>query len=419
MIRKSTLDNGIRVVTEQVAGVHSATVGAWVETGSRHETPEQNGISHFVEHMLFKGTERRSAKDIAREIDSVGGVLNAFTGREFSCYYAKVLSPRLPLAIDLLADIALHSLFDLDELEKERKVILQEIYMVEDAPEDLVHDLFTQNFWPGHPLGRPILGSRESVGSLSRGDLVRFVEQRYRGGNILICAAGELEHERVLEQVGEFFAGLGGGVAPGLTQAPVCQRGVDIIEKDLEQVHLCLGSSALPQNHPDRFALHLLNNILGGSMSSRLFQSIREDLGLAYSTYSYLNCHSDTGSLVLYAGTSPEEARSVLHLMLKELRRLTTELVSEQELQATQEQLKGHLLLSLESTDNRMTRLARNELYLGKNPPLREVVQGFEKVTREDILRLGQSLFRDEQLHLQVVGKLPQADITPLDLTVG
>ncbi len=419
MIQKTTLENGIRVVTEKISGAHSVTVGIWVECGSRHEKLHEHGISHFVEHMLFKGTERRSALDIAREIDSVGGVLNAFTGREYCCYYAKVLARKLPLAVDILSDIALNSVFDLDEIEKERKVILQEICMVEDTPDDLVHDLFSHNFWKNHPLGFPILGTQDSVNRIFREGLVRFMAERYCGNDILVCAAGNLDHEAILNQISEAFNNLGECRCPIEPSLPRHERGVHVVEKDLEQVHLCLGSLAVPQTHPDRYATYLLNNILGGSMSSRLFQKIREELGLAYSTYSYLNCHSDAGALVLYAGTSPDAAREVLSVMLKELRELKTEPVSEDELHATKEQLKGHLLLSMESSDNRMTRLAKNEIYLGRQLSLREVIRNFDLVTRDDLLRVADFTLKDECLHLQVVGKIRETDFTPLDLTLG
>jgi len=419
MIEKTTLENGIRIVTENVPAVHSVTIGIWVESGSRHEHQAQGGISHFVEHLLFKGTSRRSALEIAREIDSVGGVLNAFTSREYCCFYAKVLARHLPLAIDLLADSLQSSVFDLDEIEKERRVILQEISMVEDTPDDLVHDLFSQTFWGNHPLGRPVLGSRESVKNMRRDDFLAHLESSLVGENILVCAAGNLDHGDVVDRIARAF----GQVAPGArkqTQShPDYRPGLSFTHRDLEQVHICLGTRALPQNHPNRFSAYILNTILGGSMSSRLFQTVREEQGLAYSIYSYLNSHSDAGALVLYTATSTENAPQVVRMMLKEMQRFKVEPVSREELKAAKDQLKGHLLLSLESTDNRMTRLSKNEIYLGRQPSLKQVLGEFEKVTADSLQRLAHFLFQDDYLNLQLLGQIDEKQFPLLDLTLG
>jgi predicted Zn-dependent peptidase len=419
MVEKSILDNGIRVVTEKIVGVHSVSVGVWVENGSRHEEAAQGGVSHFVEHMLFKGTQSRCALDIARAIDSVGGVLNAFTGREYTCYHAKVLARKLPLAIDLLGDILLNSVFDIDEIEKERRVILQEISMLQDTPEDLVHDLFNQGYWQGHPLGRSVVGTAETVGRISREELLAFLSARYCGANLLITAAGELDHAHLVELVTAAFATLPAGNRLPLSPLPEYHRRFNLEERDLEQVHICLGCRALPQNHPNRFASYLLNSILGGSMSSRLFQRLREDLGLVYSIYSYLNCHSDAGALVVYAATAPDDAPQAVDIILRELHRLRSEPVEREELQAACDQLKGQLLLSLESTDNRMTRLAKNEIYLGRNPSLKEVLAGFDRVTVEDLQRLAEFTLRDDYLALQLLGRCDGTGFSPLDLTLG
>lgn len=417
-VQKSVLENGIRVVTEQIPQAHSVSIGFWVENGSRHETPAQNGISHFIEHMLFKGTEKRNALDIAKEIDSVGGVLNGFTSREYSCYYAKVLARKLPMAIDLLSDIVLHSVFDPEEMEKERRVILQEIHMLEDTPDDYVHDLFSQAFWRNHPLGYPVLGTQSTVGGLTRENLISFMTERYCGSKILICAAGDLDHQEIVDRIAAAFSGVKrGNLLPSFAEIEF-QRGVSVDEKDLEQVHLCLGTRALPQDHPNRFESYLLNSILGGSMSSRLFQKIREERGLAYSIYSYLNCHSDSGALVVYSGTSPRDAAEVVTLMLQELKRLKSEPVGEDELHAAKEQLKGNLLMSMESTDNRMTRIAKNEIYLGRHLSLKEVMTGINQVTRDEIRRLAGFILRDDYLNLQVVGRHGETDLGSLELTL-
>ncbi|BCA79525.1 pitrilysin family protein [Desulfuromonas sp. AOP6] len=419
MIEKTTLENGIRIVTENVPAVHSVTIGIWVESGSRHENQTQGGISHFVEHLLFKGTNRRSALEIAREIDSVGGVLNAFTSREYCCFYAKVLARHLPLAIDLLADSLQSSVFDLDEIEKERRVILQEISMVEDTPDDVVHDLFSQAFWENHPLGRPVLGSRESVKNMCRDDFLDHLKTCFVGGNILVCAAGDLVHQKVVDLIAGAFSQIVPGAKKQILSPPDYRPSLRFNHRDLEQVHICLGTRALPQNHPNRFSAYVLNTILGGSMSSRLFQTVREEQGLAYSIYSYLNSHSDAGALVLYTATSTENAPLVVRLMLKEMHRFRSEPVSRAELKACKDQLKGQLLLSLESTDNRMTRLSKNEIYLGRQPSLKQVLGEFEKVTVESIQRLAQFLFQDDYLNLQLLGPIDEKQFPLLDLTLG
>jgi len=419
MVNKSTLDNGIRVVTEKIPSAHSITIGLWVENGSRHEQPSQNGISHFIEHLLFKGTERRSAQAIAKEIDSVGGALNAFTTREYSCYYAKVLAKKLPLAIDLLSDIVLNSVFELDEIEKERRVILQEIHKVEDDPDDLIQDLFCQKFWVDHPLGLSILGSEETVSNITRASILAFMAERYCGRNIIICAAGDLDHQELVDRIAEAFKQVPAGTSTPVCTLPEYHRGVNVTGKDLEQVHICLGTRGLPQDHPDRFIAYTLNSILGGSLSSRLFQNVREDLGLVYSIYSYLNSHTDAGALVIASGTSFGDASRVVGILLKELNKLRTDLVEEEELYSTKEQLKGNLMLSMESTDNRMTRLARNEIYLGCHFPLKDALRAVDRVSREEILKLGQLIFCDDYLNLQLVGRVKRADFPLLDLTLG
>jgi predicted Zn-dependent peptidase len=419
MIQKTTLDNGIRVLTEQMPGVHSVTLGVWVLSGSRNEPSIQNGISHFVEHMLFKGTKTRSARDVAHEIDSVGGVLNAFTSREYCCFHAKILADKLSLAIDLLADIFLNSVLDLDEMEKERRVILQEILMIEDDPGESVHDLYSREFWQGHPLGWPISGTADSVDQLSCQELVDYIDGHFCGDNLLICAAGSLTHEDIVRQVSAAFGLLKSNSVKKITIPPEGGRGFSFNERDLAQVHLCLGTPALSRRHPQRFVSFLLNTILGGSMSCRLFQKIREEHGLAYSIYSYLNCYSDAGGLVVYSATSYEHASKVVSLILQEMRLLKKESVSDQELLSAKEQLKGRLLLSLESSETRMMRLAKNEIYLGHHPDVREIVDAFDRISSEDVLQLANELFRDNMLNLQMVGPTGCVDFPLSDLTLG
>ena len=419
MLQQSTLNNGIRVITERMPELHSATVGFWVQNGSRHETEELNGISHFIEHMLFKGTTRRSSLDIAKEIDSVGGVLNAFTGREFSCYYAKVLGEKLPQAIDLLSDLVLNSTFREKEIEKERRVILQEISMVEDTPDDHVHDLFCESIWHSHPLGRPVLGTRETVQKITRSNLLQVLNNRYFSQNILIVAAGDLQHQDVLAQLEQVFSTVPGGKIEDRCTLPDYRPGLQVVRKDLEQVHFCLGCKALPQNHEDRFVQQLLNSMFGGSMSSRLFQKVREERGLAYSIYSYLNIHSDAGALVVYGGTSADELWETVLLVLEQFASLKDGQICADELQMSKEQMKGTLLLSLESSDNRMTRLAKNEIFLGYQPPIEEIVAAIDRVSVDDVQRLANRIMVDDSLNLNIIGPVSDADLKLDNLTIS
>ena len=400
--------------------VNSVSIGIWVANGSRHERRESNGVAHFIEHLLFKGTARRSAIDIAREIDSMGGVLNACTGREYVCYYAKALDKFLPRAVDLLADIFLNSVFNTDEIERERKVILQEISMIEDTPDDSIHDLFYRNFWKGHPLGMSIIGSEESVGSLSRDVIIGFKEDKYRADEIIIAVAGNVEHQQLLALLqGLFSAVPPGAVLNGNECAPpLHKKRTDIVEKDIEQAHLCLGAKALPQNHPQRFEAYLLNAVLGGSMSSRLFQEIREKRGLAYSIYSYLALHSDSGSLAIYAGTSPEHLTEVIEITLRELKLMKTEPVDQVQLDAAKEQLKGNILLSLESSDNRMSKLAKNEIYFGCYQPMSEIIAGFDRVTSRSLLELCGQILDDSYLTLVLMGNIGNSAFPPCRLSL-
>lgn len=419
MVEKSVLDNGIRILSERIPGAFSATVGFWVECGSRHESSEQSGVSHFLEHMLFKGTIRRSAPSIAKEIDSVGGALNAFTSSEFSCYYAKVSGHNLTLAVDLLSDILLNSVIDLDELEKERRVILQEIHMLEDSPEETVHELFTSSFYRGHSLGRSIIGSIQSVQSLDRQQLVEYFDEKYCGKNLIICVAGDVHHEALVSQVSLLFQDHGAGVKTSIDEPPVCHSCIQTTHKDIEQTHFCLGTTAPGQRHASRFAGNLLNTMLGGSMSSRLFQTLREERGMAYSVYSYLSAQSDSGALVVYAATAPEEVQHAINLVLKELSRFQHIEPDPNELQATKELIKGQFMLSLESTENRMIRLAKNEIYLGRIQSPQEVVERVQQVTGEDLLQLTRHFLRDEYLNLQLVGPISGEGFPPVDLTLG
>ena len=410
--KKSVLDNGIRVVTEELSHGRSVSIGIWVSTGSRDEQAEENGISHFIEHLLFKGTKRRSALQIAKEIDSVGGVLNAFTGREYTGIYAKVLDKDLPLAVDVLSDIFLNSLFNPKDVEKERKVILQEISLVEDTPDDYIHDLFNSAFFGNHPLGRAVLGTGETVSSFSRDQIYQYFKGHYIPSRMVISAAGRLSHDRLVELIkgglGEFFAeDRGRNIDP-----PQPSSTVIIKSKDLEQVHFCLGTASLPHCHPRRYSSYVLNSVFGGSMSSRLFQEIREERGLAYSVYSYLNAYMDAGSLTVYVGTSQEALEKAIKLTVREAEKLTTRPIDDEELSNTREQLKGNLLLSMEHTENWMSRLAKNEIYYGRSFSLKETIERIDEVTAEEVKELAQEIFNPQYFTLAILGPISDGDIS-------
>ncbi len=404
--QKTLLSNGIKVITEEIPYLKSVSIGLWVTTGSRDEAPLENGISHFIEHLLFKGTERRTALDIAKEIDSVGGTLNAFTGREYTCFYAKVLDKNLPLAMDLLSDIFLHSLLDEKDVEKERMVILQEIKMVEDTPDDYVHDLFNRTCWGDHPLGYPICGTSERVQSFTRNQILEFFRTHYQSDRIIVCAAGNLRHQEVVDLAEATF-----GQMPKAGQArervkPLSISTTHISKRDLEQVHFCLGTHGLHYNHSLRFASYVLNTILGGGMSSRLFQEIRENRGLAYSVYSYLPTYIDAGLVVVYAGTDQNSFEEVFRLILKEFNKLKSEPFKNGELEIAKEQLKGNLLLSLESSDNLMTRLAKNEIYFESYQTVESILNGIDEVDEGMVKELAAHLFDEQYFCLTVLGPM-------------
>lgn len=418
MVNRSLLTNGVRVISQRIPHSYSVSIGFWVLGGSRYERPEFNGVSHFIEHLLFKGTERRTAFEIARETDSIGGFMNAFTGREFVCYYAKVLEDYLPRAVDLLADIFLNSRFPEEEIDNERKVILQEIRMLEDAPDDHLHDLFHRNFWDGHPLGLPIIGSTDSIQGMSRQFLLDYKRDTYRGGDIVITAAGMVDHQALVEMLAPLFESVQEGSARPACTPPVYSKRCCKSDRDLEQMLFCLGTKGLAQNHPGRHDAQVLNTLLGGSMSSRLFQEVREKEGLAYSIYSYLASHSDTGALVISSGTSCEKFPQVMDILLRELRKLKKEPPSEEELSSARQQLKGNILLSLESSDNIMSKLAKNEIYLGGYQPVEQVIAGFSAVTRESLLDLCNELFDESQFTLQLLGNMSSVTFGPDDISL-
>lgn len=406
--QKTTLDNGLRVITEEIPHVRSASIGVWVAAGSTWETPGNMGISHFIEHLLFKGTERRSARQIAREIDGRGGNLNAFTSKEHTCYYARVLDEHLPAALDVLADMLQHSLFDPGEVAKEKGVIAEEIKMYEDVPDDVVHDLFASALWSGHALGRPIVGTVDTVQSLSRADLLGYMGHHYTAGNMVVAAAGNLKHEQVVELAAREFTTLAHTPEedrqwPQAPKAPTRTLAL-LRNKETEQAHLVVGMNGLQQDNEQIYALHLLNTVLGGSALSRLFQEIREERGLAYSVYSYQSAFRDAGNFAVYAGVSPGALEQVLDLVLQGLRKAGREGITLEELQEAKDQLKGSLMLGMESTSGRMNRLGRGELTYGRVLSPDDIIGRIDRVTLNEVRDLAHRLFRTEPLILSAVG---------------
>ncbi len=412
MLNTTLLSNGIKVVTEKIPYFHSVSIGIWVKTGSRYEKKEHQGVCHFIEHMLFKGTARHSALEIAKCIDSVGGLLNAFTAKEYTCFYAKVLKQYLPLAVELLSDIFLNSLFAPEDIEKERNVILQEIHMIKDTPDEYIQDLFNTTYFFGHPLGYPIQGELETIQNLDRDSIVAVFNSEYlQASRIIVAAAGDLEHDLLVEEISRSFAGLTShqNVPPRDSFTP--QKKADFHHRKLEQVHICMGTAGLSQLDPQRYALYILNALLGGSMSSRLFQEIRERQGLAYTVYSFVTSFFDTGLLGIYMGVKKDAAQQALAIVLRELDKLKDHPVEELELNNAKEQLKGNILLSTESTDNRMSRLAKSEIYYNKYLPLEEVIAEIDRVTGDDIQQLSRALFDSAHITYTFLGPLKEKEL--------
>ena len=418
-IRKTVLPNGLLVLTEAMPHMRSVSMGAWVRQGSRDESVEENGISHFVEHMVFKGTTTRSAQDIAREVDSIGGNLDAFTGKETVCFNIKVLDENMTPALDVLSDLVLHPRFTKEDLAREQGVILEEIKMDEDNPDALVHETFTQKFWKNQALGRPILGTVETVSSFDQETVFAHHARRFRPANMVFSAAGHLEHDRFVEQVEAMFGSLPmGGSAEHTTHAtPTTTPHITLKKKrSLEQVQLCLGVPAPKVDDPDRFGLYLLNTILGGGMSSRLFQTIREEAGLAYSIFSELSPFRDTGSLSIYAGVALDKAKHALTLTIAELRRLKQESVPDAELKRARDQMKSNIVLGLESSSSRMSNLARQQMYFGRFFGVEEIERAINDVTSADLQRIANQLFQSDAIAVTFLGNLGALKIERSDL---
>jgi len=408
---RENLPNGLRVLIEPLSEFSSVSIGIWILNGSRDEEPAKAGISHLIEHLSFKGTPTRGARQIALEIDSLGGSLNAFTSKEYTSFYAKVLGNTLQDAMEILGDITLNPLFQQADLEKERDVIIQEISMVEDTPEDLIHDLHSREFWSGHGLGWPILGTQHSVMEMTAEDVHVFHRDRYRAGSMVITAAGAVEPEELLKEIRGTFGHLEKGDFHPARPVPDATPGTIVFNRPLEQVHFCVGFESMAVSDERRYHLYLLNTILGGGMSSRLFQRIREEMGLAYSVYSYHSAYQDAGLLTVYCGTSPDGFPTALDLVHEEINLLVQEQVQEKALTTAKRQLKGNLLLSLESTGNRMNQLARNEIYFSRQIPPEEIEEGIESVTAGQIQDLAGEIFNPEVRALSVIGPVNEDDL--------
>src|SRR3989339_564098 len=410
MFKKTYLENGIPVVMEQVKDVRSVALGVWVKVGSRNELPEKNGISHFLEHMFFKGTQKRSARDIAVDTDSMGGDLNAFTSRESTTFYIKVLDEYFDKGIELLSDIFIHSTFPEEDIEKEKGIIKEEIKMVEDTPDDYIYDLFNQTIWGNDGIGQPILGSRETIKSFIREDLVSHTKKHYGTKGIVISCAGNFETDRLLDALNHNFSSLRKGLEPKTVPSrSEFNSRIKVHSKELSEVHLCLGVEGMPQASKDRYVLFILNTILGGGVSSRLFQEIREKRGLVYSVYSYISSYADTGVLAVYAGTGKKKVSQGIELVLKELRGLAG-ILSDVDVERAKAQLKGNLILGLESTSSRMQNIARQEMYYGRDYSPSEIIKDINSISLAQVKELAENLLSRSNTALTVLGPVNEND---------
>ena len=403
-VDKTVLKNGLRILTKKMPHTRSVSMGVWVNVGARDETETEGGLSHFIEHMIFKGTRKRSAYQIAKEFDAIGGQTNAFTSMENTCYHARVMDSHLETMVDILSDIFINSEFKPDEIDKERPVILQEIGMVEDSPDEYVHVLSGQNFWGEHPLGRSILGTPENIIRFDAGMLKNFFHQLYQPDRIIISAAGNLAHNHLVDLIEPAFETIPSGKDFPVRRMPFDRSVVDFNHRNLEQMHICLGTRGLAITDPRRYAFSLLNTIVGGNMSSRLFQEIRERRGLAYSVYSFISSHVDAGMFGFYMGVDSKRARDAISLVLDEIVKLKTKRVKSSELKGAMEYTKGSLMLAAESVDNHMVRNAQNEMHFGRDIVLQEIIENIEAVTADDIRELANELIDPDKMTYTLLG---------------
>lgn len=404
MYQKTVLDNGVRILSEEIPHVRSISTGIWVNVGSRDEQDSDSGISHFMEHMMFKGTEKRTPKEIAEELDAVGGHLNAFTTKEYTCYHTRVLDDHFKLAVDLLSDMIFNSKFDQQDIEREKNVILEEIKMYEDAPDELVHDIFSNTIWKGHPLGRSIIGTEETVKSIGRADLIKYYQQHYIPANIVIAVAGNIKHQQVVDTLAPIFGSLKPAEQGRKTTPPQGVSSLACNNKGTEQVHMIIGAPGYQLEHKDIYAVQVMNTVLGGGLSSRLFQEIREQRGLVYSVYSFHSSYHDAGLFAIYAGLSKQNVNQAMELIFKEVQDISKKGITAAELTRVKDQMKGNLLLSLENVNSRMSRLGRSELYLGKVKTPEEVVACICKVDNDDIKRVAADIFKSEKFTMAAIG---------------
>jgi predicted Zn-dependent peptidase len=412
-IHRQVLPNGLTIISEEMQHLRSVSIGIWIKTGSRDEEAKSNGISHFIEHMVFKGTRNRSAEAIARQVDSIGGNLDAFTAKECVCFNVKVLDEHLPIAFDVLSDLVLNPVFAAEDIVRERRVILEEIKMDEDNPDYLVHEIFTQNFWKDHPLGKPILGTKETVKAFEQPLVLDLYRRRFTPGNFIVAAAGNLNHKHFVDLVAKHFDQMK-PASNGFHSAPpkIVPRITLRNKKSLEQVQICVGVPSHPIAHEKRFASYVLNTLLGGGMSSRLFQNIRERQGLAYAIYSDLSPYRDTGCLSVYAGTSRESAAKVVQSIVSEFKKLKAEPVPFEEVRRSKDQLKGSLMLSLESSTARMSNLARQDMYFDRFYGMDELIEKIEAVTAQDLQEMANDFFQTDSIAVTVLGNLDKLKIT-------
>ena len=416
MYKKTTLTNGIIVVTESIPYFPTVSMGLWLKTGGRYENEVNNGISHFIEHMLFKGTSKRTAFDIAKEIDAVGGTLNAFTGKEYTCVYARTLRKDMDLALDVLSDMYKQSLFMKEDIEREKYVILQEVKMVEDNPEEYIYDMFNASYFNGHPLGLPILGKEENIERFTRDMLVEHLQKHYSPDNLIITATGRINHDRFADRVENLFGDVKRQdfLETSLGE-PVPHKKINVYERDLEHIYLCIGTKGVSQVDNKRYALYVLNAIMGGSMSSHLFQEVREKRGLVYNIYSYVNCYYDTGTFGISTSTSQESLEEVLTLVKEEINRIKNHGITENELAFSKEHIKGNLFISLESSEARMGRLAKNEVYFGGYIPLKETIREIDRIKKSEVDDIAKDIFENSQdIPITILGKIDKDNIEKL-----
>lgn len=411
MYYNDVLDNGVTIVSEEAPGVHSVAVGFWVKTGSRHEEPEEAGISHLIEHLLFKGTAKRNAKQIAEAIEEVGGQLNAFTSKEYTCYYVRVLAEYLPLAVDVLSDMVFNSLFREEDIAREKKVVAEEISMYEDTPDDIIHDYFSQTIWDGHPLGRPIIGTMDSLSRINRERLLSFYNRHYSPSNMVVALAGKFQHSEAVDLLGSALASLPAHKVENQITPPQTKATIKSFYRDLEQVQICMGVPGVSLYDENVYHLQIVNNILGGGASSRLFQRVREERALVYAIYSYYLSFLDSGLFTIYAGTNPVNCQDVLDLSWQEIYDITESGVLEKELKRAKTQVKGSLLLAQESVLQRMHRLGKSELVYNRLITIEEILDKINALTEGDVQSFARKIFNPNQMTITVLGPLTEDKI--------